>query len=69
MASGEVIAFDADKGWGTVRGDDDDAERFFHCASIADGSRAIAVGTVVSFDVAPGTGGRWEAVKLRTDGA
>jgi CspA family cold shock protein len=37
----------------------------FHCTQIADGSRVVAVGTVVSFGLLAGRGGRWEAADLR----
>jgi cold shock CspA family protein len=37
----------------------------FHCTAVADGSRTIATGTVVSFRVVPGRLGRWEATELR----
>ena len=59
-----MIAFDDDKGWGTVRGDDG-VEHFFHCTAIADGTRTIAVATLVDFVVVPGRLGRWEAAELR----
>jgi cold shock CspA family protein len=36
----------------------------FHCTSIADGSRTIAVGQHVRFTVVPGRLGRWEATRL-----
>ena len=39
----------------------------FHCTAIADGTRTIAVGTAVTFDVVPGRLGRWEASGLRPD--
>ena len=63
MAQGEVIEFDDAAGIGTVR-DDDGTERFFHCTAIADGTRTIAVGTKVTYEVGPGRGGRWEAYRL-----
>jgi CspA family cold shock protein len=37
----------------------------FHCVQIADGSRAIAVGTEVEFAVVPGPLGQWEAAHIR----
>ena len=61
---GRVSAFDEDKGYGTVTGDDGVA-RFFHCTQIADGTRTIAVGTDVTFLVVAGHLGRWEAADLR----
>jgi len=60
---GEVVAFDAECGLGTVR-DAGGAELPFHCTQIADGSRTIAAGTPVVFVVAPGPLGRWEAASL-----
>jgi cold shock CspA family protein len=61
---GTVVAFDDHKGYGTVRGDDG-VEYFFHCTQIADGSRTIPAGADVSFAVAPGRLGRWEATQLQ----
>jgi cold shock CspA family protein len=60
---GVVVEFDEHKGWGTVRAADG-RELFFHCTEIADGTRAIPVGTEVEFEVGPGRGGRWEAYKI-----
>jgi cold shock CspA family protein len=48
--AGRVTAFDADRGLGEVTADDGDVYPF-HCVSIADGSRTIAEGTSVTFDV------------------
>ena len=62
---GTVTAFDEHKGYGTVRDAEDSRELFFHCTQIADGSRTIAVGTEVTFDVVAGHQGRWEAISLR----
>lgn len=62
--TGTVEAFDDHAGLGTVR-DAEGAEYPFHCTQIADGSRAIEVGTKVEFHVGPGPGGRWEATELR----
>jgi cold shock protein len=61
--TGTIAAFDEHAGVGSVRSDDG-ADYFFHCTQIADGTRTIAVGTAVSFEVAPGRPGRWEAVQL-----
>lgn len=63
-ATGTVLTFDDAKGYGQVQGDDGVA-RFFHCTSIADGSRTIEVGTAVSYDVVAGRLGTWEAVDVR----
>jgi cold shock CspA family protein len=46
--NGVVVAFDAAAGLGSVAGSDG-ATYLFHCVEIADGSRAIDVGTEVSF--------------------
>ena len=61
--TGIVTLFDDDAGIGTVTGDDG-VEHFFHCTQIGDGSRTIAVGTKVSFEVVAGRLGRWEAAQL-----
>ena len=60
MPTGTVIEFDEHGGYGTVR-QDDGTERFFHCTAIADGSRTIAVGTDVRFEVVAGLRGTYEA--------
>jgi cold shock CspA family protein len=61
---GTVDSFDDPRGIGTVRSTAGDLYPF-HCTSVADGSRAIAAGTVVSFRVVPGRLGWWEATELR----
>ena len=66
--TGEVTAFDEAKGYGDVRSDDDGRDYFFHCTTIADGSRTIEVGTRVEFEVVAGRLGRWEAADLRPHG-
>jgi CspA family cold shock protein len=60
---GVVARFDDHAGVGTVRADDGQ-EVFFHCTAIADGSRSIAEGTVVGFEVVAGHLGRWEARRV-----
>jgi CspA family cold shock protein len=62
---GVVSAFDDHKGYGTVRSAEDDSELFFHCTSIADGTRSIEVGAAVEYEVVAGRLGRWEAAGLR----
>jgi cold shock CspA family protein len=57
---GQVTAFDARRGWGTVI-DGSGAEYGFHATAIADGSRMILVGVEVTFVVVPGHRGRDEA--------
>ena len=61
---GTVVRFDDHGGYGTVR-DDAGEELFFHCTTIVGGSRAIAEGAAVAFEVVPGRLGRWEAAHLR----
>jgi cold shock CspA family protein len=57
---GVVVAFDEQRGLGTLR-----SERrgpvSFHCTAIADGARTIEPGTAVAFEVVPGALGRFEA--------
>jgi cold shock CspA family protein len=48
--SGTVTNFDEARGVGEIHLDDSPAVFPFHCVSIADGSRTIAVGTKVTFD-------------------
>ena len=63
MPTGRVSAFDEHRGLGEVVADDG-AAYSFHCTAIADGTRVIAVGTEVQFDVVPGGRGRWEAAAI-----
>ena len=65
MERGAVVDFDEHKGVGTVEGSDG-RRLFFHCTAIADGSRSIAVGAEVVFELAAGHGGNWEATSLTT---
>ena len=62
---GRVASFDPARGLGTVA-EDDGAAYGFHATAIADGSRRIAVGAQVTFTVAPGHGGLYEARSLVT---
>ena len=64
MTTGEVVEFDDAAGYGAVRTDDGD-QFFFHCTAIADGTRTIAVGASVIFEVVPGRRGQWEAAGLK----
>ena len=50
MPTGTVTAFDLDRGLGEVT---DPAGQVwpFHCVAIADGTRDVAVGTAVAFEV------------------
>jgi cold shock protein len=65
MPTGPVVDFDEAKGYGAVEDVSSGERYFFHCTQIADGTRSIAVGAEVDFDVAAGRLGRWEAVALR----
>ena len=65
---GRVAAFDPARGLGTVT-DDAGANYRFHATAIADGGRRIDVGTEVTFTVAPGHGGRYEARSLSATSA
>jgi len=65
--SGTVIEFDEHRGLGRVRRHDG-VDYPFHCVSIADGTRTIAVGAHVSWRVVPGRMGRWEATEITAVG-
>ena len=59
---GSVTAFDESRGLGEIT--DECGEVFaFHCVEIADGTRSIAVGTPVRFDIVPKLG-RYEAARI-----
>jgi CspA family cold shock protein len=60
--SGTVTEFDDAAGLGTVTADDGTAYPF-HCTQIADGSRTIAVGTAVRFELIARLG-RYEAAAI-----
>jgi cold shock CspA family protein len=62
--TGVVTAFDPERGLGTVAADADGGDLPFHCTAIADGTRAIEVGTSVVFRSVPGHLGRMEARDL-----
>lgn len=64
---GTVEVFDEHRGTGIVRGDDG-SRVMFHCTALADGSRSVASGVVVSFTVLHGHHGQMQAVGLRVDG-
>jgi cold shock CspA family protein len=57
---GKITAFDEQRGIGEVTADDGTVFGF-HCTVIADGTRTIAVGTGVEFEVVAGLLGRFEA--------
>jgi cold shock CspA family protein len=60
---GTVDTFDERRGLGVIRAAD--GRTFpFHCTRIAGGSRTIAVGAAVSFEVSPGQLGQWEATSI-----
>jgi CspA family cold shock protein len=59
---GTVAAFDDPRGLGTITADDGVAYPF-HCTQIADGTRTIAVGTAVRFELLPKLG-RYEATAI-----
>jgi len=68
LRAGRVAAFDVEQGTGTLAADG--GERyFFHCVAIADGSRDIAIGTPVTFALAPGHLGRFEGAAVTPRGA
>ena len=60
---GRVTAFDDPRGLGEVTADDGTTYPF-HCTAIADGTRTIAEGATVHFEVVAGRMGRWEAARL-----
>lgn len=47
---------------------EDGRELFFHCTQIADGSRTIAVGAPVTFEVRPWHRGQYQAVAVAVVG-
>ena len=59
---GTVVRFDRDVGLGEVA-TADGAAHPFHCIEIADGSRDIAVGQAVTFELI-GKLGRYEAARI-----
>jgi hypothetical protein len=61
---GVVTDFDEAAGLGTVAADDGTAYPF-QCTQIADGTRTIAVGAAVSFEIRPWHLGRYEATVIR----
>lgn len=64
VLTGQVTAFDQDRGWGEITGRDG-VVYGFHCASIADGSRTIAVGASVRYSALAKLG-RIEAALIET---
>jgi cold shock CspA family protein len=62
-ATGTVVEFDEHRGLGTIATVDGRTVGF-HCTQIADGTRTIAIGADVEFDLAPGPLGRIEATAI-----
>ena len=62
--AGRVVAFDPERGLGTVEAAD--GERFsFHCTNLIARGHDPRVGAGVAFRVVPGQRGRWEADAVR----
>jgi cold shock CspA family protein len=61
--SGQVSAFDERRGLGEITAADGTVYPF-HATAIADGTRTIAVGAAVQFEVRPGRAGNWEAAGI-----
>lgn len=62
--SGIVAEFDGAVGLGAI--ETSDGTRFdFHCIELADGTREVSTGTVVTFDSLPKFG-RYEAANIRS---
>jgi len=62
--TGLVSAFDEQRGLGEITADDATVYPF-HCTVIVDGTRTIAPGTRVEFEVVPGGLGHWEAAAIK----
>ena len=62
MPHGSVTEFDESRGLGEITEETGTLFRF-HCAEIVDGTRTIAVGTPVRFDVMAKLG-RYEAARI-----
>jgi cold shock CspA family protein len=60
---GRVRNFDERRGKGEITSEDGKVFAF-HSAAIANGSRRIAEGAQVEFDVVAGVPGRWEAAVI-----
>ena len=60
---GRVVDYDDHKGYGFVQGDDG-RRLFFHCTSIADGSRTIPLGAEVTYEVVTDPRGKPEAASI-----
>ena len=64
---GRVRSFDERRGVGEVTSEDGGVFAF-HSTAIANGSRRIAEGTQVAFELAAGLPGRWEATAIEKCG-
>ena len=62
-ASGTVTEYDSPAGLGVITSEDG-ATYPFHCTQIADGTREIEVGRSVTFVIAAGHQGRFEATAI-----
>ena len=62
MRDGTITDFDESRGLGEVT-DETGTVYTFHCVEIADGTRSIAIGTTVRFDVLTKLG-RYEAARI-----
>lgn len=63
VARATVIDFDESRGLGSARSDAGDVYSF-HCSALADGTRAVEVGTVVFFRICGALAGEFEARDL-----
>ena len=63
MLAGIVVEFDAERGLGRIATADESRSFPFHCTQIADGTRSVAVGALVSFELLA-TLGRYEATAI-----
>lgn len=59
-----MASFDESVGLGTIVDPVGGTDFLFHCIEIADGSRSIAIGSEVDFDLLAKFG-RWEAANIR----
>jgi cold shock CspA family protein len=67
MPIGKVVEFDEHAGLGALE-PPEGGRVSFHCTQIANGSRRVAVGTKVCYEVVPGNLGVWEAGLLEPIG-
>jgi len=64
---GTVVSFDEAVGLGVVEAPAGGERYRFHCTQIAGGSRTIAAGTPVRFEVRPARKGTWEAFNVAVE--